>query len=83
MERIGDGMTSGVCFPGLDGYCALCADEGAPGRVLAVYPTTAMALVDINGASSEVAVDLLDGVAVGDTILVHLGFAIARLELTP
>ena len=65
------------------GHCAICADEGRPGRVLVVYPATAVALVDINGASSEVAVDLLDGVAVGDTVLVHLGFAIARLEIAP
>jgi hydrogenase maturation factor len=71
------------CVPGPDGHCAICADEGLPGRVLAVYPEQSLALVACDAATLEVATDLLDAVAVGDTLLVHVGVAIARIDARP
>jgi hydrogenase expression/formation protein HypC len=49
-----------------------------PAKVTAVDGTTAT--VDFGGLSRDVLLDLLPGVAVGDYVLVHAGFAIQRLE---
>jgi hydrogenase expression/formation protein HypC len=37
--------------------------------------------VEVGGVTSRISVALLDGVAVGDYLLVHAGFAIARLDV--
>ena len=71
-----------VCTPGPDGRCALCADEGLPGQVLALRPDN-LGWVQLPAGPQEVALDLLDQVQVGDWVLVHLGVAIARLEAQP
>lgn len=60
------------------GRCATCADEGVEGRVLALREG-ALAEVEMEGGVREVAMELLEGVAVGDRVLVHAGVAIARL----
>jgi hypothetical protein len=60
------------------GRCATCADEGVEGRVLALREG-ALAEVEMEGRVREVAVELLDEVAVGDRVLVHAGVAIAWL----
>lgn len=71
-----------TCTPGPDGHCALCADEGLPGQVLALQDDN-MALVAMAGGQQAVALDLVEEAQVGDWVLVHLGFAIARLEGGP
>ena len=71
-----------VCAPGPDGHCALCADEGVPGQVAALLSDN-LAVVDMAGGRQEVALDLVDDAPVGAWVLVHLGFAIARLEGPP
>jgi len=71
-----------VCTPGPDGRCAVCADEGTPGRVLELRPGN-MAWVEMPDGLQEIAVDLIEDTRVGDQLLIHLGFAIARLALTP
>ncbi len=49
-----------------------------PGKVVEVnYP---FAIVDFKGARREVRIDLLDEVEVGDYVLVHVGFAIQKVE---
>ncbi len=49
-----------------------------PGRVVEVnYPT---AIVDFKGARREVRVDLIEDVKPGDYVLVHVGFAIQKVE---
>ncbi len=51
---------------------------GAPGRVVSVEVETAV--VDFGGVRRPVALDLVDEpVAVGDHVLVHVGFAIRRI----
>jgi hydrogenase maturation factor len=62
----------------LTGRCITCADAGIEGRVLALQDG-ALAQVEMEGDVHEVALDLLDGVAVGDRVLVHAGVAIAHL----
>ena len=51
---------------------------GVPGKVLEIEDTTAV--VDFWGVRRHVALDIVDEpVAVGDHVLVHVGFAIRRI----
>jgi len=81
--------SSSVCVPDQNGYCAICADQGLPGRVLKLLPGN-MALVDMRADAPadapagthdehEVALDLVHDVKVGDRLLIHLDVAIASL----
>lgn len=38
------------------------------------------ALVDVGGVRKEISLALMDGVAVGDYVIVHVGYAINRLD---
>ena len=67
-----------VAEPHLD--CPICRDEALPGRVLSLDSATNTATVKTSCGESEVALDLVDGVCVGDYLLVHLGTAIAKLN---
>ena len=60
--------------------CAVCGDVAVPGRVVAVDADARTATVELECRTETVAIDLVDA-NVGDTLLVHLGFAIARLEV--
>lgn len=60
-------------------HCITCADEGRAGRVVALHAAS-MASVELDGRIEEVALDLLDGVAPGDHVLVHAGVALVRLD---
>lgn len=52
---------------------------GAPGRVVSIDGSTA--LVDFFGVRRSVALDIVDEpVAPGDHVLVHVGFAIRRID---
>ena len=52
---------------------------GAPGQITEISGTTA--IVDFWGVRREVALDVVDEeVAVGDYVLVHVGFAISRID---
>lgn len=64
------------------GSCSVCADEGRIGVVVAVEGEGlgAAGRVRVDGVEEEVALDLLDGVRPGQRVVVHLGFAIGRLE---
>ena len=72
---------AGACTPGPDGSCALCGDEAVPGRVLSVDVDAGTGAVAVSGAVRAVALDLVDGVRPGDTVLVHQGFVIARVDV--
>jgi hydrogenase assembly chaperone HypC/HupF len=62
-------------------HCITCGDDGVPMRVLRVDAGRALALCeDEAGAHSSVEIALVDPVAVGDTLLVHAGTALTRLE---
>ena len=60
--------------------CPTCRDEGLPARVLSVDEATNTATAQTEGGEQEIALDLLDGVQVGDFVLVHLATAIAKLD---
>ena len=66
------------CDPG-DGSCHLCGDEAVAGRVIGIDADTRTATVAFESGTATVAVDLVDA-RVGDRLLVHLGFAIQRLD---
>ena len=57
--------------------CVTCGDVAVQARVVAVSDRTAT--IERDGAREEVALDLVDGVAVGDTVLCHAGVALERL----
>lgn len=60
------------------GSCHLCGDEAVAGRVVAIDGRARTATVAFESGTATVALDLVDA-RVGDTVLVHLGFAIERL----
>lgn len=60
--------------------CPLCSDEGLPAQVLAIDETTNLARVALENGEREIALDLVDGVCIGDWVLVHLDTAIARID---
>ena len=39
-----------------------------------------MAIVDLDGVRKEISLALVDGVQVGDYVIVHVGYALARLD---
>jgi hydrogenase maturation factor len=57
-------------------HCATCSDEGVPMRVLEVMPG-GTALCE---GGVEVMTDLVGAVESGDTLLVHAGVALQRLD---
>jgi len=62
-------------------HCLTCSDEGVCMRVVKLDTARDLALCeDENGARSTVEIALIDGVATGDTVLVHAGTALARAE---
>jgi hydrogenase assembly chaperone HypC/HupF len=58
--------------------CITCGDEGIPMRVVDLRDGEALC-VDDQGATHEVAVDLVGAVLEGDRVLVHAGVAIGAL----
>jgi hydrogenase maturation factor len=67
------------CVPNPDGSCSICADEAIPGVVESIDTTAATAQVRTGSGTGTVALDLVESVAVGDTLMIHLGFAIGRI----
>lgn len=73
---------SGAHVPACDGpggSCRVCGDEALPGRVVALDARERTATVAFAQGTATVALDLVEA-GVGDTVLVHLGFAIGRVE---
>jgi D-sedoheptulose 7-phosphate isomerase len=64
--------------PGLlDDACITCGDVAVQARVLSVRDGTAV--IEKDGLREEVAVDLVESVEVGDTLLCHAGVALEKL----
>jgi hydrogenase expression/formation protein HypC len=55
---------------------------GVPGKVLSVTDTgmTRMAMVDFGGVVKEVCLAYVPDVGIGDYTIVHVGFAITKLD---
>jgi hydrogenase maturation factor len=61
-------------------HCITCGDDGEPERVLAVDEPRGLALCErADGGHESVEIVLVAPVAIGDTVLVHAGTALARL----
>ncbi len=58
--------------------CITCGDVAVEARVIAVSDRTAT--IERDGAREQVAVDLVDRVTVGDTLLCHAGVALERID---
>ena len=50
-----------------------------PVKVVEVGPGDA-AVVDLGGVRKEISLALLDGVQVGDFVIVHVGYALSKLD---
>jgi hydrogenase maturation factor len=68
------------------GHCITCGDEGIPMRVLRVDRVSCLAICVKPGGEpwgrEEVAIDLVEPVVRGQTLLVHAGVALANLDQT-
>jgi len=54
---------------------------GVPGRVVSLEPDGQWAVIETMGLEQKVGVQLVEGVAVGDYLIVHAGYAIEKLDL--
>lgn len=62
-------------------HCITCGDDGVPMSILATDPDRGLALCeDSEGAHHTVETALVEPVAPGQSLLVHAGTAIARLN---
>ena len=59
--------------------CATCGDRADTATVVSIEGGDAMVRL-ADGSNATVAVDLIDGVGVGDWLLVHQGVAIASVS---
>ena len=50
-----------------------------PARVVAI-PEPQIALVDLSGVQKRVSLELVDDVAPGDYVIVHVGYALTKLD---
>ncbi|MBB4286464.1 HypC/HybG/HupF family hydrogenase formation chaperone [Roseospira goensis] len=50
-----------------------------PARITALLPD-AMARVDLGGVGKTISVALVDDLSVGDYVILHVGYALARLD---
>jgi hydrogenase expression/formation protein HypC len=51
-----------------------------PARVVALDRDAELATVEMDGVKKEVSLALIDDVAVGDYLLIHVGYALQRLS---
>ena len=63
-----------------EAHCITCSDEALPAKVLELDELLLLAQVEIKDQITEIDVSLVDEVAVGQTLLVHGGVALERLE---
>jgi hydrogenase maturation factor len=65
-------------------HCITCGDDGVPMTVVRVDLDRGLALcADEDGARASVETALVEPVGPGDTLLVHAGTALTRLEPAP
>lgn len=50
-----------------------------PARVLKLLDAN-MATVEVGGVHKDISLGLLEGVAVGDYVIVHVGYALSRID---
>lgn len=50
-----------------------------PAKVVALLDAS-RAMIDIGGVQKEISIELVEDVAVGDYVIVHVGYALSRLD---
>jgi hydrogenase expression/formation protein HypC len=70
-------MSGGACE---SDHCITCSDEGVPMRIVEASSDGLALCVDGDGSESTVMTDLVGFVGPGDSVLVHAGVALARLD---
>jgi hydrogenase assembly chaperone HypC/HupF len=68
----------GNCTLDHDG-CVVCSDAGIPVRIISIEGDDALC-EDAAGNQTEIAVELVKPVAVGEVLLTHGGVAIGKVE---
>lgn len=68
------------CVPDSAGHCSICGDEATAAQIRALDRAGGTALVLMGGVERTIALDLLEDAKVGDQVLVHMGFAIGRIQ---
>jgi D-sedoheptulose 7-phosphate isomerase len=61
--------------------CITCGDQAVEARVAEIRGATAV--IEKDGATEEIAIDLVEDVKVGDTVLCHAGAALEKVESDP
>jgi len=51
-----------------------------PARVVALEQDADLATVEMSGVKKEISLALVDGVEIGDYLLIHVGYALQRLS---
>jgi hydrogenase expression/formation protein HypC len=59
--------------------CVVCSDAGIPLRIISIEGDDALC-EDASGNRTEIAVDLVEPVIVGEVLLTHGGVAIAKVD---
>jgi hydrogenase maturation factor len=71
-----------VCRIDAAGHCPTCADEALLATVLSVEQDASLARVSLGESEAVVDISLVGAVMPGETLLVHGGVALERLEET-
>jgi hydrogenase expression/formation protein HypC len=51
-----------------------------PAQIIAINPDTEMATASVDNVKVEVSLALVDDVAIGDYVLVHVGYALNKID---
>jgi hydrogenase expression/formation protein HypC len=51
-----------------------------PAQIIAIDPDTEMATASVDNVKVEVSLALVDDVAIGDYVLVHVGYALNKID---
>jgi hydrogenase expression/formation protein HypC len=51
-----------------------------PARIVEIDPATDMAVVDMGGVRKEISLSLVEDVAVDDYVIIHVGYALSKLD---
>lgn len=73
-------MSDYFCIPDENGHCITCSDDAQQATVISLMADGMTALVEVNGAQSEVDISLVDEVVPGHVLLTHGGVALSILS---
>ena len=68
-----------VCEPDAHGRCIVCSDDAQPAIIKQLFSDGWTALVEMAGRETEIDITLIEGIAVGQTVMVHGGVALERI----